>query len=155
MNLPGDCEPIVSRFIKPEKIVIETEDFQEPVQLEDTEAIANLQTGAIGGGVLGALVGLSISLILTNFAEVGLAALSNFQPIHYFSPIMGAIVGAAGMSLISGLSGANVLKTNANRNEYTEALRYLVTVEKTTAEISLSKEIIAQQGGAVAEADRR
>ncbi|HEY9772039.1 MAG TPA: hypothetical protein V6C71_26640 [Coleofasciculaceae cyanobacterium] len=141
--------------IKPEKIVVETENFQEPVQLEDTEAISNLKAGAIAGAVLGALIGLSISLVLTNFADLGLAAISNFRPIHYFSPVMGAIVGAAGMSLISGLSGASVLKANAGKNEHTETKKYLVVVEGTAAEISLTREIIAQQGGVVEEADRR
>ena len=141
--------------IKSEKIVVETENFQEPVQLEDTEAIANLKTGAIAGAVLGALIGLSISLTLTNFADMGFAAIGNFRPIHYFSPVMGTLVGAAGMSLISGLSGASVLKANAGKHEHPETQRYLVVVEGTAAEISLTKKIIAQQGGVVEEADRR
>ena len=33
--------------IAPEKITLETEDFQPPVKLEDTGAIANLKSGAI------------------------------------------------------------------------------------------------------------
>lgn len=85
--------------IAPEKITLETEDFKKLVPLQDTQAIANLKVGAIAGGVLGALVGLSISLILTNFFGLGLAAFKNFQTIHYFAPVMGAIVGAVGMNI--------------------------------------------------------
>ena len=51
--------------ITPEKIILETENFQPPIKLEDTEAIANLKVGAIAGVVLGFLIGLSISLIVT------------------------------------------------------------------------------------------
>lgn len=139
--------------INPEKITLETEDFLEPISLEDTEAIANLKTGAIAGAVLGILVGLSLDLVLTDFANLGLAAFKNFQPIHYFAPIMGSIVGAAGISLISGISGGNVPHDSANRG--LESKRYLVVVKGTTEEIALSKEIIVRQGGVVEEADRR
>jgi hypothetical protein len=65
--------------IASEKITVETEHFEPPLQLEETQAIANLKTGAIAGGTLGALIGLFISLIVTDFAGLGLAALKNFQ----------------------------------------------------------------------------
>lgn len=139
--------------INPQNITLETENFANPVKLEDTEAIANLKTGAIAGAVLGALIGLSISLIAVDFAGLGLAALKNFQTIHYFAPIMGAIVGAAGMSLVLGISGASVTKNNPDSGF--ESIRYLVVIEGTGEEVALSREIIAQQGGVVEEADRR
>ena len=139
--------------IDPEKITLETENYSQPVPLEDTEAIANLKTGAITGAVLGGLVGLSISLIMTGFASQGLAALSNFQVIHYFAPIMGAIVGAVGISLILGLSGASVTQDDVDNSS--NLTRYLVVVKGTNEEIVLAKDIIAQQGGLVEEADRR
>ena len=140
--------------IAPEKITLETEDFKKPVPLQDTQAIANLKVGAIAGGVMGALVGLSISLILTNFFGLGLAAFKNFQTIH-FAPVMGAIVGAVGMSLISGLGGASVPKANTDIDNRTLSKRYLVVVKGTAAETSLAREIVAKQGGIVEEADRR
>ncbi|PSB07762.1 hypothetical protein C7B62_18855 [Pleurocapsa sp. CCALA 161] len=139
--------------IDPQNITLETENFTNPVKLEDTKAIANLKTGAIAGAVLGALIGLSISLIAVDFVGLGLAALKNFQTIHYFAPIMGAIVGAAGISLILGLSGASVTKDN--RDSGFESLRYLVVVQGTGEEVALGREIIAQQGGVVEEAERR
>lgn len=140
--------------IAPEKITLETEDFSTPIKIEDTQAIANLKVGAIAGGVMGFLIGLSISLILNDFAREGLAAFSNFQTIHYFAPIMGAIVGAVGMSLIAGITGANVPQANAKDNP-TESKRYVVVVKGTAAETRLAREIVAQQGGLVEEADRR
>ena len=145
--------------IDSKKITIETDEANNPVKIEDTEAIANIKAGAIAGGVLGFLVGLSISLILTNFSTLGLAALDNFQAIHYFSPVMGAIVGAAGMSLILGISGASVLKDNTSVSKQiensTESKEYLVVVKGTAEEVALTREIIAQQGGVVEDADRR
>lgn len=139
--------------IDPQNITLETENFANPVKLEDTEAIANLKTGAIAGAVLGALIGLFISLIAVDFVGLGLAAFKNFQTIHYFAPIMGAIVGAVGISLILGLSGASVIKDN--RDSGFESVRYLVVVKGTGEQVALGREIIAQQGGVVEEADRR
>ncbi len=141
--------------IEPEKITLEAEDFQPPTRIEDTGAIANLKTGAITGAALGALIGLSISLILTNFSGVGLAAFKNFQTIHYLAPIMGAIVGAVGISLISGLSGASIPQSNLDISDRSEGKKYLVVVKGTTEEVSLAREIIDRQGGVVEEADRR
>ncbi|HHP7231408.1 MAG TPA: KH domain-containing protein [Xenococcaceae cyanobacterium] len=140
--------------IASENITLEAEDFIPPVPLEDTQAIANLQTGAIAGGVMGFLIGLSISLVVTDFANLGLAALGNFQTIHYFAPLMGAIVGAAGISLISASSGASVPKSDTNIEERPKSTRYLVVVKGTPEETNLAREIIAQQGGVVEEADR-
>jgi hypothetical protein len=124
--------------IAPEKITLETEDSSSQIKLEDTQAIADLKVGAIAGGVLGFLVGLSISLILTDFVGQGLAAFHNFQTIHYFAPIMGAIVGAVGIGLISGINGGNVPKSNFNSNNHPESKRYLVVVKGTAAETSLA-----------------
>ena len=138
--------------IERDKIVLEAENFDEPIKLEETEAIANLKTGAIAGAVLGGLIGLSLSLIFTGFASVGLSALQNFQPIHYFSPIMGAIVGAAGISLISGLGGAGVPQ---DVKPSSESVRHLVIVKGTAEEVALSRKIMLQQGGEVEEANRR
>ncbi|GAB4541416.1 MAG: hypothetical protein Tsb0014_33310 [Pleurocapsa sp.] len=144
---------LIEAGINPEKITLEAENFSPPIPLEDTEAIANLKTGAITGAVLGALVGLIISLAMTDFADLGLAALNNFQTIHYFSPVMGAIVGAVGISLILGLSGASVTKNNTDYNSVSK--RYLIVVKGTNEDTILAREIIAQQGGVVEEADRR
>ena len=141
--------------IAPEKITVETENFESPVKLENTQAIANLKVGAIAGGVMGLAIGLSIVSIITNFFTIGLAALKNFQAIHYLAPIFGAIIGAVGMSLILGISGASVPKNGTDLNNRTEAKRYLVVVEGTAEEISLVREIVTQQGGVVEEADRR
>ena len=141
--------------IEPTKITLEEEDNKSPIRIEETSAIANLKSGAITGAVLGGLFGLSISLVLTNFSSIGFAALQNFQPIHYFSPVMGAIVGAVGISLISGLTGAGVRNANADVNNRSELEKYLVVVKGASKEITLAKEIIARQGGVVEEADRR
>ena len=141
--------------IEQEKITLEVEDAQPPIRLEDTEAIANIKYGAITGGVLGALVGLSISLIMTNFASVGLSALKNFQTIHYFAPILGAIVGAAGISLISGLSGASIVRPKEEISDRYESRRYIVAVKGNADQVNLAKEVIDRQGGAIEEANRR
>ena len=141
--------------IEPGKITLGEEDAQPSTRLEDTETISNLKSGAIAGGVLGALVGLSISLLTTNFAGMGLSAIQNFQTIHYFAPILGAIVGAAGISLISGLSGASIAQPSEEISDRYESIRYLVSVKGNTEEVSLAKDIIDRQGGAVEEANRR
>ena len=140
--------------IAPEKITIETKDFQTPIRLEDTEAISNLKVGAIAGGILGFLVGLSLSLILTNFANEGLAAFNNWQPIHYLAPVMGAIVGAAGIGLMSGISGGSVPQNRANMSEPNDSPKYLVVVKGAASETNLAREIIVRQGGVVEEADK-
>ena len=137
-----------------EKITLETENFNPSSQLEDTQAIANLQSGAIAGGVLGALIGLFISLVSTNFAGLGLDALKNWQTIHYLSPFLGAALGTLAIGLISGLSGASVPKPDAKINDSHQSKRYLVVVKGTTAETSLAKDIIYQQGGTVEQTDR-
>ena len=80
--------------VEPAKITLETEDFSQPIRLEDTEAIANLKTGAITGAVLGSLVGLTISLAMTDFANLGFAAFNNFQTIHYFCSYYGCDSGS-------------------------------------------------------------
>lgn len=147
-------QELTAAGIESDKIVLESENFSAPKQLEDTGAIANLKTGAITGAVLGAIVGLSIGLILTDFAHLGLGALNNFQTIHYFSPVMGAIVGAAGIGLISGISGANVPAREINKIN-SESKRHLVVVKGSLEDVALSREIIARQGGEVEEADRR
>lgn len=139
--------------IDPEQITLETENSADPIRLEDTKAITNLKSGAITGGVLGALIGLSISLINTGLASAGLAAIENFQPIHYFAPVMGAIVGAAGMSLILGISGGNVSQDSIDLNS--DLKRYMVIVKGTTEETALAKEIIVKQGGEVEDMNRR
>jgi hypothetical protein len=141
--------------IQPNKITLEEEDNKSPIRLEQTSAIANLKAGGITGAVLGALLGLSISLALTNFSSLGFAALQNFKTIHYFAPVLGAIVGAAGISLITGLTGASVPKSNADLSEQRNPEKYLVVVKGSSEEITLAKNIIAQQGGVVEEADRR
>jgi hypothetical protein len=86
----------------------------QQLQREDTQAIANLKTGALAGSVMGALVGLFVSLIVTNFFTLGLAALKDFQTIHYLAPFLGAIVGAVGMGIIEGLSGISVSKSKVD-----------------------------------------
>ena len=141
--------------IKPTKITLEEEDDKSPIRLEETNAIANLKAGGITGAVLGALVGLSISLILTNFSNLGFAAFQNFQTIHYFAPILGAIVGTAGIGLISGLTGGNAPRSDVDNSDRTKAEKYLVVVKGETEEIVLAREIIARQGGVVEETDRR
>lgn len=139
--------------IDPEQITLETEDYFKPIKIEDTKAIASLKSGAITGGVLGALIGLSISLIQTNFVNLGLAALDNFTAIHYFAPLMGAIVGAVGMGLILGVNGGNIPRQDADSGY--ESKRHLVVVKGISEEVAIAKKIIAQQGGVVEEADRR
>lgn len=143
---------LIEAGIVPDKITLETEDNFQPVRLEDTGAIANLKSGAVTGAVLGALVGLSVSLVMTDFIDLGLAALSNFQPIHYFAPLGGAIVGAGGISLIAGLSGASIVRDDASADPLK---KYLIVVRGTSEEIALAKGIIDLEGGLVEEADRK
>ena len=141
--------------IEPKKITLETEDFQAPIKLENTLAIADLKVGAITGGLLGLPVGLSISLITTNFSSIGLVAFKNWQTIHYLAPFMGAIIGAVGIGLMSGISVGNVPKSDSNLDNRNESERYLVVVKGTAEETSLAREIIDRQGGVVEEANRR
>jgi uncharacterized membrane protein len=137
------------------QITLETDNFLAPLKVENSQTISNLKTGAIAGGVLGFLVGLSISLISSDFAKEGLVSLKHFQTIDYFAPILGAIVGAVGMSLISGITGSNVSQANVSLDNHPESKRYLILVEGMTAETNLARTIIERQGGAIEEANRR
>ena len=139
--------------IDPEQITLITEDAFKPTRLEDTKAISNIKSGAITGAVFGALIGLSVSLIKTGFASIGLAAIANFQTIHYFAPVIGAIVGAVGMGLILSISGASVVKKNTDLSSDID--RYLITVKGTIEDTTLAQKIIAKQGGEVEQMDRR
>ena len=88
---------------------------------------------------------------------MGLAAFNHWQTIHYLAPFMGAIVGAVGMGLISGISGASFSKSkfNVNSDRSSKSKRYLVVVKGTATEVNTAREIINQQDGVVEEADRR
>ena len=143
--------------IEPANVTLEIENFPTPIKIEDTEAIANLKSGAIAGGVLGGLIGLSISLILTRFPSIGLAAFNNFQSIHYLFPLFGAIVGGVGMSLILGISGASILKPKSQTKitNVENSPRYLLIVKGEDEQLNLAKEIMNAGGGVVEEADRR
>ena len=66
---------------------------------------------------------------------------------------MGAIVGAVGISLILGLSGASIAKDNTG--DHSSLRRYSIVVKGTDEEMTLAKEIIVRQGGIVEQADRR
>lgn len=137
--------------IAPEQIFVESQNFELRVKVKNTKASTNLKTRAIAGGVLGALIGLFISLTVTNFPTLGLEAFSNFQAIHYLSPLIGAIIGASGISLIARLSGVTVPKVNSEIDNQTLSKSYLVVVKGTTDEINLAREIIAQQEGLIAD----
>ena len=147
---------LIEAGIDPSQISLEKENFATPIRLEDTESIANLKTGAIAGAVLGGLVGLSFSLIQTSFFNLGWSALNNFQTIHYLIPLLGAVVGGLGISLISGLSGASIPKSQTafDRHDRDNSPRYLVVVKGTNREVSLAREIIDSRGGVI-EADRQ
>ncbi len=133
--------------IAPEKITIETETFEPRLKLQETQTFDNLKFGAITGGVLGALIGLFISLIVTGFFNVGFAAFSHFQTIHYLAPLMGAIVGASGMSLIAGISGKTTPKPNTRPKVRPLDKNHLVIVKGTDEEIDLAQNIFRQQEG--------
>lgn len=142
-----------------EQITLETENQKLPPRIQDTQSIDNAKSGAIVGGLLGALVGLSLSLIFAGFPQVGFAAFNNFDALNYFAPLMGAVVGAVGISLISALGGTSVPQSDS-ANELHDTSRkekeiYLVTVRGTAAEMSQAKEIIHQEGGLVGEENRR
>jgi hypothetical protein len=144
---------LIEAGIAPEKITLESQNFKPRIQLQNTQAITNLTTGMLAGGLMGALIGLSVSLILTDFFNIGLSALNNFQLIHYLAPFLGALVGAVGMSIISGLSGVNVPKSSTELKEETFEKIYSLVVKGTAEQISLAQEIIEQQGGIVERAD--
>lgn len=148
---------LIEAGIEPDNVTLEIENFPTPIKIEDTEAINNLKSGAIAGGVLGGLIGLSISLILTRFPSIGLAAFNNFQGIHYLFPLLGAIVGGVGMSLILGISGASILKPKSQSKitDVEKSPRYLLVVKGEIEQVNLAKEIINVEGGVVEEADRR
>ncbi len=136
-----------TKGIAPEKITIETKNFKPRLQLKNTQALANLKTGAITGGVMGALVGLFLSLLTTNFFSLGLAALDNFRAIHYFAPLMGGIVGAVGFGLMTEIGGIEAPKPDAdikNSDDQPLEKNYLVVVKGTAEEIQLAQSIFGQ-----------
>jgi hypothetical protein len=133
--------------IAPENVTLESQNFEPRLPLQSTQTITNLQAGLLAGGIMGALIGLSISLIFTDFFNQGLSALKNFQLIHYLAPFLGALVGAVGMSIIAGLSGVSVPKSRADLKEGTLDKTYSLIVKGTAEEISLAQEIIEQEGG--------
>lgn len=146
--------------IPSQQITLETENQKIPKRIEDTQAIANAKSGAIAGGLLGAFIGLFLSLISAGFLQTGFAALNNFNDINILAPLLGAIVGAVGISLISALSGTNVPqsdKTASVSENPTDKMTeiYLVKVAGTPAEVTQAEEIIHKEGGKVGEEDRR
>lgn len=140
--------------ISPEKITIETENFQPRLSIQDTQGINNVKTGAITGAIFGFLIGLSISLVKTNFGSFGLQVWQNFQTIHYLYPILGSIIGAGGISVIVSISGVQAPKPNTISNQENLAKVYSVVVKGKATEIELAKKIIAQQGGVLKQEDK-
>jgi hypothetical protein len=136
--------------IAPEHITLQSETFQPRLKLKATQTFANLKSGAIAGGVLGALVGLFISLMNTHFFSLGLAAFSRFQPLDYLAPLMGGIIGASGISLISGITGASTPKSEAAPQEPSLDKRYLLIVKGTEEEIKTAHNIFSQQKDMIA-----
>lgn len=141
--------------IAPENITLEAQNFQTPLELQDTQAIENAKFGAIAGALMGFLMGLTIVLLATNFFSIGVAAFKSFQAIHYLAPFIGALVGAAAMSLISGITGTNVPKSRTKTRDREEPTKYVVTVRGTIEEIDLAREIMAQQDDIVTTADKK
>ncbi|WP_036484340.1 hypothetical protein [Myxosarcina sp. GI1] len=145
--------------IPSEQISLETENQKLPPRLQDTQALDNAKSGAIVGGVLGAFVGLTLSLILAGFPQVGFAAFKNFDALNFFAPLMGAVVGAVGISLISALGGSDVPQSDSISNLPDTADKeteiYLVTVKGTSTEMERVNAIIHQEGGLIGEENRR
>lgn len=140
------------------QITLETENRISPPRIENTQSLANAKSGAIAGGVLGALIGLSLSLISAGFLQFGFAAIDNFNDLNFIAPLLGAIVGAVGIGLISALGGTSVPQSNrqnvGNDSEQMSEI-YLVKVAGTTDQIAQAKEIIHKEGGKVGEENRR
>lgn len=147
-------EKIEAAGIAPEQVTLETENFQLPLQLKQTQARKSAQGGAIAGTVLGATIGLYISLLVTNFPELGFAVFNSFNSLYIFAPLLGSGIGALTIGLIAALSGVNVPKSNLNPKNQNQSVRYLVVVKGTAAEINQAQEIIFQQGGIVEEENR-
>lgn len=130
--------------IPAEQISLQTNSFNPPVPIEDTQTIPNAKSGAIVGGVLGGLIGLSISLIIAGFPQAGFAVFNNFDALNFFAPLIGGIIGAAAISLIAGLSGNSVLQPNPPVQNNEVAKRYSISVEGTAEEVTKAKQIIMQ-----------
>lgn len=146
--------------IPQQQITLETENQKIPERIEDTQAIDNAKVGAIAGSVLGAIIGLFLSLISAGFLQTGFAALNNFNELNIIAPLLGAVVGAVGISLISALGGTNVPQTDKSARDgkaSADKMReiYLVEVSGNHDQMTKAKEIIHKEGGKVGEEDRR
>ncbi|AFZ35061.1 hypothetical protein Sta7437_1494 [Stanieria cyanosphaera PCC 7437] len=140
--------------IAPEQVTLETENFQLPLQLQNTQIAKSVKGGAIAGTVLGAVIGLYISLVVTDFPRLGFAVFNDFNSVYFFAPLLGSGVGALTIGLIAALSGGNVPKPDVDLTTSNQSVVYLVAVKGTAAEINQAQEIIRQQGGTVEEEDR-
>ncbi|MGV2829760.1 hypothetical protein [Myxosarcina sp. GI1(2024)] len=106
------------------------------------------------------LIGFFLSLVTAGFFQVGFAAFNNFDALNFLAPLLGGVVGAVGISLISALGGVNVPQSDKSPNQSNDTSDkfrevYLIEVEGTADQMSQAKEIIHQEGGKVGEESRR
>ncbi|GAB4230400.1 MAG: hypothetical protein Kow0049_12270 [Stanieria sp.] len=79
-----------------------------------TEIAKSVKGSAIAETVLGAIIDIYISLIVTDFPRLGFAVFNDFNSIYLFPPLLGSGVGALTIGLIAALSGGNLPKPDVD-----------------------------------------
>lgn len=109
--------------------------------IEETEAVRSAAGGALAGTMLGATVGLLLGVISMQLTP---------EPISMGSLIAvvlaGSGIGAAGTSLIAGLSGASVNKAEAEPEKSRMTQGYLILAAGGQSELQQAKQILQQHG---------
>jgi hypothetical protein len=133
--------------LRAEQISLETQNLNISSDIKETQALQSAKGAAIAGGVFGAVTGFCLSLVASNFSDVGPAVGDTISIFNFAFALGGAILGVAGFGLMGGLSGVNAPKENTETDQGKSSNNYLIEVWGTKEEVEQAAEILRQQGG--------
>ncbi|MBE9169826.1 hypothetical protein IQ238_20620 [Pleurocapsales cyanobacterium LEGE 06147] len=130
-----------------EQISLETQNLNISSEIKETQALKSARGGAIAGGIFGAAAGFCLSLVASNFSDVGPAVEGHISIFNFVLTLGGAALGAVGFGLMGGLSGVNAPKEDTEADREQSSRNYLIEVWGTKEEVERAAEILRQQGG--------
>lgn len=128
-----------------DQVFIQTQALDPNPPAKDTKAAESAGGGALIGTILGALVGLLLSLGAENMEAVSPVAFINSGPFSWGAIFAGAGVGAIAGGLIAALAGVNVPKSGVATDRDRLSHKYLLMFVGDKSEFSRAEELVRQQ----------
>ncbi|MBD2057002.1 hypothetical protein H6F88_13420 [Oculatella sp. FACHB-28] len=127
-----------------DQVFIQTQALDPNPPAQDTKAAESAGGGALVGTILGALVGLLLSLGAGNMKAVSPVAFINSGPFSWGAIFAGAGIGAIAGGLIAGLAGVNVPKSGVAADRDHLSHKYLLMFVGDKDELARAKELAQQ-----------